>query len=208
MEASPSQQVGFRAILRHSNITRFTQGGKCNYITYSLRQQPRKCGPKRSCALFKWVFNDIFSQCSSGRIFGRQDFGFGLKGVFKSVESMVKCPSSPAMTTDDIGHDLCHVLTLGRSTGTQFFDPLLRSPLPGSCSVLAVCRCKLLLAVCNSRLAISCLVLEVDLMKWLIRCKLFSIYFVLLKLPHRLRIPRDRKKSQLWRATESKVEHL
>ena len=44
--------------------------------------------------------------------------GFGLKGVFGSVERMVKCPSSLAFTTDDIGHDLCDRLTLGRSTDT------------------------------------------------------------------------------------------
>ena len=55
---------------------------------------------------------------------------------------MVKCPSSLAFTTDDIGHEMCHVWTLGRSTDTYFFDPLLRSPLPRNCSVLAVCSCE------------------------------------------------------------------
>ena len=46
----------------------------------------------------------------------------------------------------------------------------------------AVCRCKLLVLLRNSRLAISCLVLQVDSHIRLIRCKLFSIYFVNLNL--------------------------
>ena len=55
---------------------------------------------------------------------------------------MVNCPSSPAMTTDDIGHEMCHGLTLGRSTDTYFFDAQDGQPWSTSDCVLAVCSCE------------------------------------------------------------------
>ena len=76
------------------------------------------------------MFNDKSSPSSPGRISGRYDFGFGLKGVFKSVEKMAECPSSLAFTTDDIGHEMCHGLTLGRSTDTSSSTHFFAHPCP------------------------------------------------------------------------------
>ena len=85
--------------------------------------------------------------------------------MFRGTERSVEMPVVPSFMTCDLCDFLGDGLTLPLPRKGQFFDAQHGTFRHHSCSVLAACRCKLLVAVRNSKILPRFTVLEVDLMK-------------------------------------------